>query len=138
MSNNSNFILKLGDCGLKITPQRIAVLEAITNLKGHPTAENIIEHVHKNNPGIATGTVYNILDIFTEKGLIIKVKTELDFMRYEAVQEKHHHLYSIVSQRIEDYYDKDLDLILENYFSKKQITNFEIKEVKLQIIGKFK
>ncbi len=123
--------------GLKVTPQRIAILEAITRLKNHPTAEQIIEFIRKNHPNIATGTVYKVLDTFAENGLIKRVKTEKDIMRYDAIIENHHHLYCSHSDRIEDYRDDNLNELLENYFKEKGIPGFKIEDVKLQIIGKF-
>lgn len=123
--------------GLKVTPQRIAVLEAIRKLNNHPTAENIIEFIRKNHPNIATATVYKVLDVLTLNGLIKKVKTERDIMRYDAIMENHHHLYCSESDRIEDYNDEQLNKILENYFKSKNIPDFKIEDIKLQIIGKF-
>jgi Fur family peroxide stress response transcriptional regulator len=123
--------------GLKITPQRVAVYEAITVLRDHPTADHIIEFIRKNHPNIAVGTVYNTLETFVEKGLIVKVKTDGEAMRYDADLEKHHHLYSEDSKRIEDYYDEDLNRVIEDYFSKKKIPGFRVKDVKVQVIGKF-
>ena len=38
---------KLIEKGLKVTPQRIAILEAIIKLNNHPTAENIIDYIRK-------------------------------------------------------------------------------------------
>ena len=124
--------------GLKVTPQRIAILEAIFQLNNHPTAENIIDYIRKNHPNIATATVYKVLDALVANELIKKVKTEKDIMRYDAVMEKHHHLYSAESDRIEDYFDAELNELIGNYFEKKGIQDFEIKDIKLQIIGKFK
>ena len=129
---------KLMEKGLKVTPQRMAALEAIFVLKNHPTAENIIEFIRKNHPNIATGTVYKILETFVELQLIQKVKTENDVMRYDPIMEKHHHLYSSESDRIEDYMDDELNEIIQKYFEKKEIPGFEINDIKLQIIGKFK
>lgn len=123
--------------GLKITPQRVAVYEAITTLKNHPTADHIIEFIRKNHPNIAVGTVYNTLETFVEKGLIVKVKTDGDAMRYDADIEKHHHLYSSDTSRIEDYYDEDLNRMIEDYFSNKNIPGFRVKDVKVQVIGQF-
>jgi Fur family peroxide stress response transcriptional regulator len=122
---------------LKVTPQRVAVLEALNNLKDHPTADNIKEYVVKNHPNIAVGTIYKTLETFVEKGLVKKVKTERDFMRYDAILEKHHHLYCEETERIEDYFDEKLNTILEEYFKKKKILNFKVKDIKLQIIGTF-
>ena len=128
---------KLVEKGLKITPQRIAILEAIIKLNNHPTAEHIIDYIRKNHPNIATATVYKVLDTLAKKGLIKKVKTEKDVMRYDAFLEKHHHLYSSDSDRIEDYLDDELNDILEKHFAKKGIPGFKIEDIKLQIIGKF-
>ncbi len=128
---------KLVNKGLKVTPQRIAVLETIIKLNNHPSAENIIEYIRKTYPNIATGTVYNVLDVLTDNGLINRVKTERDIMRYDAVIEKHHHLYSNETDRIEDYADRRLDKMLEDYFQKNSIPGFSIENIRLQIIGRF-
>lgn len=122
---------------LKVTPQRVAVLEALNNLKDHPTADKIKEYVIKNHPNIAVGTIYKTLETFVEKGLVNKVKTEQDVMRYDAILDKHHHLYCEDTEKIEDYFDEQLNTILEKYFKKKKIPNFKVKDIKLQIIGTF-
>jgi Fur family transcriptional regulator, peroxide stress response regulator len=129
---------QLSEKGLKVTPQRVAILEAITKLNNHPTAENIIDYIRQNHPNIATGTVYKVLDVLAGNDLIKKVKTDRDIMRYDAITENHHHLYCAESDRIEDYFDADLNEIIEDYFRKKEIPDFEIAELKLQIIGRFK
>jgi Fur family peroxide stress response transcriptional regulator len=128
---------KLIEKRLKVTPQRIAILEAIIILNNHPTAEHIIDYIRNNHPNIATATVYKVLDALVAKKLIIRVKTEKDVMRYDAVMDRHHHLYCSQSDRIEDFVDTELNDIVEKYFKKKKIPNFEIEDVKLQIIGKF-
>jgi len=128
---------KLSTKGLKITPQRIAILEAIEKLNNHPTAENIIEYIRKSHPNIATATVYKVLDALAANELIKKVKTDRDIMRYDAITENHHHLYCAESDRIEDYFDIELNEIIGSYFKKKGIPGFEIEDIKLQIIGTF-
>ncbi len=128
---------KLTENNLKVTPQRMAVLEAILTLNNHPTADNIKNFIRKAHPNIAVGTVYKVLDILTEKNIIRKVKTDNDVMRYDGILEKHHHLYCEESDRIEDFYDEGLNKMIDGYFRKKKIPNFKIEDIKLQIIGKF-
>ncbi len=128
---------KLIEKGLKVTPQRIAILEAILNLNNHPTAEKIIDYIRINHPNIATATVYKVLDALVANDLIKKVKTDRDIMRYDAIIENHHHLYCSESDRIEDFVDTELNEIIEKYFEKKKIPDFKIEDVRLQIIGKF-
>jgi Fur family transcriptional regulator, peroxide stress response regulator len=124
--------------GLKITPQRMAVLEVLLASKNHPTAESIHKLVLNSIPGISATTIYNTLDTFVEKGLVKRVQTEADVMRYEPVSEHHHHLYSSASDRMEDYYDPALDELLTEYFKKKEIGNFSIREIRLQLMGDFR
>jgi Fur family transcriptional regulator, peroxide stress response regulator len=128
---------KLIEKGLKVTPQRIAIMEAFTKLNNHPTAENIIDYIRNTHPNISTATVYKVLDALVANELIIKVKTEKDVMRYDAVMKSHHHLYCSESDRIEDFVDTELSEIIEKYFEKKKIPGFKIEDIKLQIIGKF-
>lgn len=128
---------KLMSKGLRVTPQRMAVLEAIVKLKNHPKAENIIGFIKKNHPNIATGTVYKILDTLIENDLICKVQTENDVMRYDAETKNHHHLHLIGSEKIEDYYDEELTGILQKHFAKKNIPDFKINDIQLHITGEF-
>lgn len=123
--------------GLKITPQRIAILEAIYKLDNHPTVEDIVIYIRKDNPNIAKGTVYKVLDTLVDNSLVKKVKTEKEIMRYDGVVENHHHLYCSECDLIEDYYDEELDKLLENHFKNKNIEGFKIEDIVLQIRGKF-
>lgn len=132
-----SIIASLKDCGLKVTPQRIAVLDAVINLKNHPTAEKVIDYIKSNHPNIATGTVYKTLETFVKCNIIKKVKTDDDIMRYDAIVDRHHHLYCADSERIEDFVDEALDKMIDEYLKNKKIPNFRIEDIKLQIVGKF-
>lgn len=127
----------LKNANLRITPQRMAVLEAFFTIKNHPNAEKIIQYVQKENSNIAVGTIYKVIDILVQKEIISLVKTDKGTMRYDEVREHHHHLVSETSDKIEDYYDEELDKLLLEYFSKKKIDNFSIEKIKLEITGDF-
>jgi Fur family peroxide stress response transcriptional regulator len=128
---------KLIEKGLRITPQRIAIYEAILKLNNHPTADDIAAFIKQDHSNIATGTVYKVLESLVANGLVKKVKTERDVMRYDAILENHHHLYDAASDRISDYYNNEINELLADYFRKNKIPDFEIGDIKLQIIGKF-
>lgn len=134
---NKTVVRILVEKGLKVTPQRIAVLDIMLNLNNHPTADNITEYLRLNYPHVPIGTVYKILDVFIENGIVNKVKTENGIIRYDPVTEKHHHLYFSDSEQIEDFHDQELNKILEDYFREKQIRNFKIEDIKVQIIGRY-
>ncbi len=128
---------KLKAKGLRVTPQRIAIYKAVAHLKNHPSAENIADVIKSDYPNISVGTVYKVLNVLVEVGLLKRVKSEKDVMRYDAMLKHHHHLYCIEKDRIEDYEDEELDVLVSEYFQKKKIKNFKIEDFKLQITGKF-
>lgn len=137
MNLKTKIVDVLKNADLRITPQRVAVLEAFYSLNNHPNAEKIILYVQKKNPNIAIGTIYKVIDILVQKEILHLVKTDKGVMRYDDVNEHHHHLMSDKSDRIEDYYDTELDEMLKNYFAKKKIDNFTIENIKLEITGNF-
>jgi Fur family peroxide stress response transcriptional regulator len=112
-------------------------LEAVYTLGNHPTAEMIMDYIRETYPGIASGTVYKVLDVLIEHRLIDRVKTDKDIMRYDGILEDHHHLYSAESEMIKDYVNDELDRLLKNYFEENGIAEFEIEGIKLQINGRF-
>ncbi len=128
---------KLQEKGLKVTPQRVAIFEAILELDNHPTADDIIDFIKTNHPNISIGTVYKVLDTFVENKLLNKVKTERDVMRYDPHLTNHHHLYCSETDRIEDFEEEKLNELINNYFKTHTIKNFKIQDIKLQITGKF-
>ena len=128
---------RLVEKGLKVTPQRIAILEAILTLNNHPTAEMIMDYIKDTHPGIASGTLYKVLDALIENKLISRVKTEKGIMRYDGIVENHHHLYCSESGDIKDYINENLDRLLADYFRKNGIKQFKIREIRLQINGEF-
>jgi len=135
--NRAELQKEISEAGLKVTPQRIAILEALVELANHPTVDEIIAHIKEHHPSIATGTVYKTLETMKDKGLIMKVITDKQVMRYDAVLFRHHHLYNSETGRIEDYHDEELNQMLEEYFKKKNIENFKVKDLKLYITGEF-
>jgi Fur family peroxide stress response transcriptional regulator len=135
--NTKSITNKLKEKGLRVTPQRIAIFEAIKKLNNHPTADNVIEYIKKKHPNISTGTVYKVLDSFIENNLLKKVKTENGIMRYDPYLPNHHHLYCVEANKIIDYEDKELDEIINDYFKIKKIKNFKIQDINLQIIGTY-
>jgi len=133
----SKYRAKLKQQGLKITPQRVAVMEAIGQLDNHPSAENILSYIKAGNPNISTATVYKVLDAFVNHNILKKIETEGDIMRYDKETESHHHLYCPETGEIKDYFDNGLSEMIEKYIKSKEIPGFEAEEIKVQLKGKF-
>lgn len=127
----------LTDNHLKVTPQRIAVLEVLMDLNSHPDADEIISYLRISYPAVSLATVYNCLDAFLKKGIIRKVNSSSDLMRYDTVADHHHHIYCSDTGEIKDFHDSELTSILKKYFSKNPIPGFSIEDLRLQISGKY-
>ncbi len=134
---DNDIIQSIKAAGLRVTPQRIAILEAIMKIGKHPSNDQIIAYVKSHHPSISVATVYNILDSFVQNHVVDKVKTENGVLRYDPKRTHHHHLYCTKSDKIEDYVDAELDDLIADYFKKKGIEDFKIEDVKLQITGEF-
>ena len=132
------FKVRLREKGLKVTLKRISILTAIDELQNHPTAEEIFNHLRSRDLKIARATVYKALEILAARKVINKVETEKSLIRYDSLPEPHHHLISVESGLIMDYRNEEINKILEDYFGKNRIRDFDIEEIKLQITGKFR
>jgi Fur family transcriptional regulator, peroxide stress response regulator len=137
MKNEREIRELISSAGLKVTPQRLVVLRALYSMNIHPSADQVLDYLRRDNPHMGTGTVYNILEVFADKGIVKRVKTEKGILRYDAVHEKHHHIYCTDTEKIEDYHDHELTRLLEDYFTRHKIQGFEIEDLNLQIIGRF-
>ncbi|MDX6380182.1 MAG: Fur family transcriptional regulator, peroxide stress response regulator [Rubrobacteraceae bacterium] len=76
--------------GYTLTSQRRAVLDALKDFKGHPSAEEVYLFVKKRNPKVALGTVYQALSVLEEIGLIEAKRWSETPVRYDLNTNPHH------------------------------------------------
>lgn len=77
---------KIRGRGYKATPQRVAVVEAVS-AEQHQSLEGI----RSRCPGVGMVTVYRTLDLLSELGLVRRLDLG-DGPRYELAEDHHHHL----------------------------------------------
>ena len=76
--------------GLKLTPQRKLIIDAIHETEAHLTAEEIIAHVQARMPEVHKSTIYRTLELLEGAGCVFK--SELgDHSIYHHAEEGHHH-----------------------------------------------
>lgn len=78
--------------GLRWTPQRQAVANALRGAKSHPTADEIFRTVRRRYPAMARATVYNTLEALAAAGLIGTLRTDHGTRRFDPNTTHHHHL----------------------------------------------
>ena len=87
--------------GLKMTPQRRAIVEYLQTCVDHPTAEEIMVAVNERFPMTSRPTVYNTLNWLKGAGLINEV-FEGGAIRYDPNTSQHHHFVCRRCGRVED------------------------------------
>lgn len=76
--------------GLKLTPQRIAIVREIADDLSHPTAQALFERLRPAFPTMSFATVYNTLDALAGCGLTGSL-TLGGAVRFDPNTEPHHH-----------------------------------------------
>jgi len=92
----------LRTAGYRITAQRKAILDYLVSTLEHPGAYKIFEEVKKVEPRLSLATVYNTLQVLTQKDLI-KMLTFKEDNRYEANLSFHINLICTSCGRIQDF-----------------------------------
>lgn len=119
------------NAGLKITPQRKAVYEAMIELR-HAAIDEIITCVRSKNSEIAVPTIYRILDSFCKANLLSLVfHPEIGKGYYDITVTEHHHVFK--GQTILDYMDDGLTELIRQYLKEKKITPVDIDKIQVQI-----
>lgn len=85
-------IATLKERGLKLTPQRMLIVDVIHNAKGHLTAEEIIGYVQSKMPGVNKSTIYRTLDLLEQAGCVYKSALGDEFIYHHTEEGHHHHL----------------------------------------------
>jgi Fur family transcriptional regulator, ferric uptake regulator len=77
----------------RVTPQRRVILEAICDLDGHLSADEIVTEVTQRLPGVSPSTVYRNLQALENVGLISHVHMGHAVAQYQPANHGgHHHL----------------------------------------------
>jgi Fe2+ or Zn2+ uptake regulation protein len=80
--------------GLRLTRQRESVYRTLCASKQHPTAEQLLAEVHREDPEVSQATVYNTLDTLVECELATRIpaSTSGGACRYDADMQEHVHI----------------------------------------------
>lgn len=126
--------------GLKVTTQRIAILEVLEDRPNeHLTAEEIYECVKAKYPEIGLATVYRTIQLLSELNLIDKLNLDDGFVRYEIGKQgngeschHHHHLICLGCGKVLTFQDD----LLETLEQKIQNTmDFRIVDHEVKFYG---
>ncbi len=98
MACEAEFLKRLHEAGLRLTPQRELVLRALHDIEGLATAEEIHHLVQSSASAVDISTVYRTLDLLSQFGFVAVLEGEDGQRRYELLGVHGPHLH-LVCQR---------------------------------------
>jgi Fe2+ or Zn2+ uptake regulation protein len=95
--------------GYRVTPQRLAVHDALRDLDRHVSADEVLEAVSDRLPNVSLPTVYASLEALEDAGLVRRVAVGRGPALFDARATEHHHLVCRRCGAVEDL-DASVDL----------------------------
>lgn len=123
----------LRQCGIKPTPQRIAVVENVLKSKSHPSADDVLDRARRSCPTISRATVYNTLNLLVGKGLLCAQILKEGTVVFDPMTERHHHF---IDDETGDIYDIPWDTLAVT--GKEKLKDFVVREYQVIIRGRRK
>lgn len=113
------------DCGLRPSPQRLAVAAYVLAHRTHPTADEIYSAIKVGYPSLSRTTVYNTLRALVESNAICELTIEPGNSRFDGYTEPHAHFRCDSCKRI-------YDIIMPQL---PELTSFDVKKTQLYFSG---
>ena len=125
-------IQTLKETGVRITPQRHAILEYLIESMSHPTADDIYKSLEGRFPNMSVATVYNNLRVFREVGLVKELNYGDASSRFDFVTTEHYHVICEKCGKMVDFHYPGLDEV-EQLAS--HVADFEVTHHRLEVYG---
>jgi Fur family transcriptional regulator, peroxide stress response regulator len=122
----------LKESGVRITPQRHAVLDYLLNSMIHPTADDIYKALEGKFPNMSVATVYNNLRVLRENGLVRELTYGDSSSRFECNLSDHYHIICESCGKIVDFHYPSLDEV-ESLAQK--VTGFTVSHHRMEVYG---
>lgn len=95
---------------LKVTPQRVLILQALHEGRVHITAQELYEKVQRINTDVGFATVYRFLKDMAEARVVTELRMGSMPTRYELTPKKHHdHMTCTACGKIVEFQNKNIE-----------------------------
>lgn len=105
---------------IRLSHQRLKVLEYVANHKCHPTVDQIYNNLHNEIPTLSKTTVYNTLNALVEAGIVRLINIGDNESRYDINTENHGHF---KCESCGSIYDFEINI---DSFDSKDLNGFKI------------
>lgn len=140
--NESVFKQMLKEKNLKVTSQRLLVLELMAERPGeHLTAEDIYAIARQKNPEIGLATIYRTLQVLVDLQIIDKINFDDGFARYELghmpgeIMGTHHHHHHAICNGCGTVFSFEEDLLETLEQSLLERLGFTVTDHEVKLFG---
>lgn len=132
MTTFDDALKHLKEENIRITPQRIAILEFLASAESHPTAEDIYRAIEIKFPGMSVATVYNNLRLFTDIGFVKEMSYGDASSRFDFHTDPHYHAICKKCGKVADFHYPGLEDV---EMAAQQLTGYTISSHRLEVYG---
>ncbi len=132
MASLNEAVDKLKSAGVRITPQRHAILEFLIESMSHPTADEIYKALEGKFPNMSVATVYNNLRVFKDVGLVNEMTFGDASSRFDYVTTDHYHIICEKCGQVEDFQYPGLN---EVESIAEHVTGFKVGNHRMEVYG---
>jgi Fur family peroxide stress response transcriptional regulator len=115
----------------RLTPQRMAVYDAVVGRTSHPSVAVVCAEVRQRFPGVSPATVYATLDLFAQLGLVQEIGGPV--RRYDGRAGKHINLVCIRCGQVIDVADSRLEALQRRAAAR---VRFHVSAVRFELHGR--
>lgn len=123
----------LRENGLRLTPQRMAVVKYLAESRDHPSVEQLYEAVRPNFPTTSLATIYKTVAVLEQIGEAAELHLGQDMARYDGA-DPHPHPHAVCTEcgRV-----VDVDLATDTGLVDRveQITGFQVDTYRVDFFG---
>lgn len=124
---------KLREREFRITPQRIAILQAFLDSDEHPSVEQVYVQVRTSFPTTSLATVYKTVTLLKEVGEILEISFTDGCKRYDGNKPyPHPHL---ICTRCKKIIDPEVSLLNQMTADVAKITGYRIESHQVEFFG---
>lgn len=128
------FIRYIKKNGLRITNERILVLETVFKMESHFNADELYKKMRKEHIRVSRATVYNTLELMNECNILTKHNFRSERARYETKKnaKPHYHILCVKCNSIFEFSDR---VILERLFNICKSRKITMIDHSIQVFG---
>ena len=125
-------IASLRKAGVRITPQRQAIMRYLISSHSHPTADEIYQALSPKFPNISVATIYNNLRVFKDIGIVKELTYGDSSSRFDFNTHNNYHIICEKCCKIVDFHNPQIDEVEK---LDQHVKYYDVNHHRMEIYG---